>query len=204
MLFVLLFCSASVVDAQESYKWKDADGKTVYGSKPPANAKGVERFSTRKLSKYSSNQVLKRAEGTKEDQHVNVVERKSEKGEIFQDKRIGSPVGGNKTRSIVSGQLLHLKPATAVLTLNQLGEITSCEVEVFNEGEVPAQDVSVAFEFFEGTLIPGTGSFVIAPGTKEKYSVPDTLLPLYFSVGDLPEEEAAVPSPRVIVHGASY
>jgi hypothetical protein len=202
LICFLVFCSATSTLAEDSYKWKDPDGKTVYGSKPPANAREVQRFSTRKLSRYSSRKVLERAESSSDMEEQ--VDRESGTGEIFEDRRIAPPVKVNKTRSIVSGQPSDLKPLAPKIKVNQLGEITSCKVEVLNEGELSVQDVSVAFEFFDGTLIPGAGPFVIPPGGKEQYEIPEALLPLYFSVGDLPEGEEDIPLPQVIVHGSLY
>jgi hypothetical protein len=195
------FCVSGLILADDSFRWKDPDGKTVYGSKPPANARDVERFSTRKISRYSSSKVLERSDTTEEQEVVNNEESDSS-GEVFKDKRLAPPSKG--TRSIVSGQIPELRPLEPILKINKLGEIVACKVEVLNKGELPVQDVSVAFEFFDGTLIPGAGPFVIPPDGKGLYEIPEALLPLYFSFGDVPEAEEEIPLPQVIVHGSLY
>jgi len=49
----------------DAYSWIDNEGNKVFGTKPPANAQNVEAFKTKKLSRYSSDKVLKRL-GTRE------------------------------------------------------------------------------------------------------------------------------------------
>jgi hypothetical protein len=201
LLFSIFYSPVSTL-AEDAYKWKDSDGKTVYGSKPPSNARDVQRFGTREISRYSSTRVIERAESMVDNPEET--SEAIETGEVFKDRKSSLPPRSSKTRSIVSAQSSELKPLVPQVRFNQLNEIVSCEVEVLNEGDMSVRDVSVAFEFFDGTLIPGAGPFVISPGSSEKYVIPEALLPLFFSVGDLPEGGEDVPAPAVIVHGSLY
>ncbi len=211
-LFVLLiFFQILIISkaySEESYKWKDENGITFYGSKPPPNAKEVQKFSTRKISKYSSKSAFGQSSSanSKNEKTSEIVEDTG-KGEVYKDSRIGPPVKKPASRSSVrsvSSNKLKLVSKTPLLKINKEGEITSCEVSVTNEDDVGANDVSVAFEFFDGTLIPASGAFKIAPGKTETYNIPDTLLPLVFSVGDMPIEDTIVPAPKVIIHASMF
>lgn len=211
MEFLIVAFSATRLSAQDSYSWKEPGGKVVYGSKPPANAREVKKFKTRQISTYSSTKASSRSKvGTTDDATINNADKDShlyvegeQQGEVFQDEK-SAKISAPKSRSIISGQLVQLKAQLPVLKANLLNEVTFCQVEVINEGEVGAQDVSVAFEFFDGTLIPAAGPFTIPAKGKAIYSIPETLLPLHLAVGDAPEGEDAIPVPRVVVHGASY
>ena len=44
----------------ESYSWKDSSGRTIYGTKPPKNARVIEPLQTKPISRYSSKKMLAR------------------------------------------------------------------------------------------------------------------------------------------------
>jgi hypothetical protein len=188
--------------AQDSYKWVDPSGSVVYGSKPPANARLVTKFKTRELSTYSSNKVLKRADGGEvelEQLHV----QSEEEGEVFEEKKAKAKPPVKNFRTISSDSSTSLVSGKPDLQVDAIGRVVHCSVIIKNESGIGKHDVSIAFKFFDGTLVPASGAFTISPDGEEKYSIPDTLLPLSLSVGDLPKDEEALPLPEVIIHGSS-
>ena len=208
LLFLILVTFAwSNLDAQEAYKWKDSSGHTIYGSKPPKNRSDYETFKTRELSSYSENKVLKRM--GKSAREAKVVE-----------KEVGNPgewEAKPTTRSIVKkdgpakqkfSQVdeVMLKSGEPRLSFDSEGMITSCVVEVSNETDKQVFEISVAFEFPDGSLVPASGPFDLEVGAKADFSIPSELLPLDkvlgSKVGDALEEEGGKEQalPKVIVH----
>src|SRR5262245_52255275 len=45
--------------AESAYRWKDASGNWMYGSKPPPGARSVEVVGGKSFSKYSSDKLIK-------------------------------------------------------------------------------------------------------------------------------------------------
>ena len=58
-----LISITSSVSADPTFSWQDSKGNTFFGSKPPVNAKNVAELRTNRVSKYSSDKVLKAYEG---------------------------------------------------------------------------------------------------------------------------------------------
>ena len=59
VLIIILLLFASLAQAENAYRWEGKDGKTYYGSKPPKNAKNVEKLKGEGFSKYSTKKLIK-------------------------------------------------------------------------------------------------------------------------------------------------
>lgn len=181
-----LFTSAAF--AEDSYSWTDKNGRVFYGSTPPANASSVTKLRTKGLSRYSSDRMLKR---------LGWGESKSE------------PKTLSKSGSSSTAKKMDHVPAPASLSqgdiqleLDNNKQVLNCRVPIKNSGSKEAKEISVAFEFADGTLVPGVGPDVIAPGSTADYSIPKELAPITLhakSNGENPAQD--VPPPRVIIHG---
>lgn len=169
----------------QSYSWQDSKGRTFYGSKPPANARNVKTLKTPRISRYSSTKVLNRL-GWKQNQAAPGESKPpppKQKNEL--------PIDA------APAQLAHDEP---VISFDAEKNVTDCKVMVENKGGMVAYELSVAFEFFDGSLIPAVGPGSIEPGGKQEYRIPKDLLPLHLT-GDPESVEGEVV--RVILHGAS-
>lgn len=175
--FLLLLPAKAAAD--DSYSWRDANGRLVYGSTPPPQASSVTKLNTKGISRYSSDRLLKRLGWEKKETKSDVPER---------------PV----KRRPASAQAAQLEAEQPQIALNEKKEITGCKVAVRNTGEKAASEISVAFEFADGTLVPGVGPDDIAAGQSGDYQVPEELLPIELH---LQNETAEAPLPRVILHG---
>ena len=183
---VLLLAGLPItVFAQSSFSWKDSSGRTVYGSKPPKSASSVSSLKTRKLSRYSSDKVLQRSRGS--DTGTSVSTQK--KAAVSR----GKPARYNPE----SEQFLaaSFEKKLSKIDYGENGKLTHCEAEVSNNGTQAAKDISVAFEFSDGTLIPAVGPGSLDAGKGGSYTIPDDLLPLEV------EPKAASENPEIIVHG---
>lgn len=153
LLFILLHSDAR---AEDAYRWRDEKGNILYGSKPPQNAQNIEKFTTRTLSRYSTDKVLQRL------------------GEVPSISKENSVIEKN----IPISQPSQLKNGDVTLEFDDQHRVTSCKVSVKNTGEVPATGVVLSFEFPGGALIPAIGPEQIAPSAEEMYIVSPELLPI--------------------------
>jgi hypothetical protein len=183
---LLFFPGSSSADG--FYRWLDKGGRTVYGSKPPAGARDVKLLHGKPLSRYSSDKMLNRL-GWK-DQH-----NKQKSGSK-------SASGGKSNPELpVTAQPAKLEHETPQVSYDESGSVSACQVKVNNSGKLPAQEVSTAFEFSDGTLIPALGPETIEAESSAVYTIPEELLPL--RIARKGEKMGEPEPPRVIVHGAS-
>ena len=218
-IFLILFIFEASLLAQEAYKWKDSQGRVVYGTKPPSSIKDpdkIESIKLRKLSTYSENRVLKHL-GKEPLEKVKTPEfnisKKVENGDksskslidqTSRDKGSVSKTRTNVTRTNVSEVML--KSEVPVISKNDKGLITACKVEIVNITDKQAFEISVAFEFPDGTLIPATGPFELDAGAKAEFFIPNELLPIEEKLGtDLGdastgESQKNQALPKVIIH----
>ncbi len=164
-----------------SYSWVDRRGHIIYGTKPPDGAAEVKKLNTRALSRYSSEKVLTRL-GWKAHAKANSGQGKAETLPI------------DSAPADLQGEGVSVK-------YNEQHQVIACSVQVKNAGAIPAREISVAFEFADGTLVPGVGPDGIDPDAMFEYKVPDELLPLTIKQKKNESPEADE-SPRVIIHGA--
>lgn len=205
MLFLsaLLTLVSSFVAAQDAYKWKDSEGRTVYGSKPPKSGEHVESFTTRKLSTYSENKVLRamgkepKTKGAEKSPEFNIDAAKNKGAKSISKQE-------QKKRAQVTEVLL--KSDLPRIEKNPEGLITLCAVMVQNPTEFHAFEISVAFEFPDGALIPAVGPFELEPQSQAEFFIPNELLPLDKKLGtdhgDVPDSEkkSNIALPKVILH----
>ena len=182
LLFVVAWLIAlpSVSVAQDSYQWTDRNGRVFYGSTPPKNAVSVTRLQTKALSRYSSDKMLHRL-GWKNQSTTKASDS---------TKKSVAPVHPAK---LTAGEVK--------LDISPEGKVSSCTVPVQNSGESSANEISIAFDFPDGTLVPGVGPNTIAPNSSADYSIPSELLPLPLHLDKTSDEQKANPTPKVVVHG---
>ena len=183
-LTVFAFCvlPLTAARAQDSYSWVGKDGRVYYGNTPPKEGDSVTKLHTKTLSRYSSDKMLKRlgVQAANKAQHASAEQRK-------QPLRETTPA--------------HLEQAELHVDVNDKGQVISCIVSVRNTGTKEAKEVSVAFDFPDGTLLPGVGPETIAPNAAADYSMPKELMPLSIKPDAGEDGQQQVPSPRVIIHG---
>ncbi|MCB0323476.1 MAG: DUF4124 domain-containing protein [Bdellovibrionales bacterium] len=181
--------SLPLAHGDNAFSWVDKNGRTVYGSTPPKAAAGVKKLNTKPLSRYSSDKVLKRL-GWDEREKEAAAERSSSPS----DAGAGLPIDAAPAK---------LEPGEPNLTFGQAGEILGCRVTVTNPGAIPAAEISIAFEFPDGTLVPAVGPSTIAANSAADYVIPDELVPFFVKVKGENPLDPAQQRPKVIVHGAA-
>lgn len=146
--------------ADDVYRWTDSSGGVHYGSKPPKNNSEVARLPQTPLSRYSPERLLEgygRANTQDGIQEENLVPQ-------FVPTEIDSPI-------LETGEVLvELDEASTA--------VTGCEVEVKNTGGGAANDVSVAFEFPHGVVVPTGSKKSIAPKSSVVFAIPSQQLPV--------------------------
>ena len=191
-IFSLLLCSGSICHA-DAYSWVDKDGKLIYGSQKPKGVK-YKSLKTRKLSRYSSSRVLKRV-GHKDAQQRSqqASQQSSARSKLSSNTSTTTASdSGDNNWSFVAAELSHETPD---ITYNSQNEVKDCRVFVNNENDYLAAEVSVAFEFADGSLIPAIGPGELAANSSAEFLISEEFLPL--AVGNASSES----KPKVILHG---
>lgn len=179
----LLFVALTSTVFAQAYSWTEGD-KTVYGTNPPKSANNVKNLSTRGLSKYSSSKVLNRLgwRGSL-DSDLKSEDLKDLETGIIQEGDLPAienlPLEEQKTENNIPSPA-KLESKDMKITLDEVNSkiINRCKVEVSNIGEKTADNVVVAFEFRDGTLIPASGPASIKAGESAAYKIAVDLLPL--------------------------
>lgn len=180
LVFLLVFHSLGY--AEDSYSWTDRNGHVFYGSTPPKDAQSVKKLPTKYLSRYSSDKMLKRL-------GWNTV------------KTPHPTTGKEEKKTSRSAQPAALEQADLRIEFNEQHQVTSCVIPVRNTGTTNAVEISVAFDFPDGTLVPGVGPDTIAANSAADYSIPKELLPLTLRAQEGKEEDQNSFTPKVIIHG---
>ncbi len=186
-LFSLIFLltSIDVSSAQDAYKWTDKSGRVIYGNKAPKAASSVKGIKTRELSTYSSTKVLK--------QMGSSLPKKTMPEGTYTSKG-SKATSENRSNQLGVGELV-LETEEVQVVKAEDGSFSSVKVQVINSNEKDALDVSVAFKFSDGQLIPAEGAFEIPAKEKAEYKIPDELLPVELNANS-PDE-----LPKAITHG---
>ena len=187
-IFGLLLCSASVCQA-DAYSWIDKDGKLIYGSQKPKGVK-YKSLKTRKLSRYSSSRVLKRV-GHRDAQS----NQSSARSKLASSSPSGSTTESSTSDNNWSFVAAELSNEIPNISYNSQGEVKDCRVFVNNENDYLAAEVSVAFEFADGSLIPAIGPGEIAANSSAEFLISEDFLPLAIS------SASSESKPKVILHG---
>lgn len=170
--------------AETVYSWQDGSGRTNFGSKPPADARNVQPLSSNRVSRYSSDKVISRF-------------------------RLGVPDTALHEETIALEPLAQepesdtaLQAASPRMTQNDKKEITACSVVVKNTSTEVVANISVAFEFPDGTFVPGLGPSSIAAQQEATYEVAANQLPLavVLPVGSDGDVEDIKPEVRIRIH----
>lgn len=183
LLFILCLTLSFSSSAQDAYKWTDKSGRVIYGNKSPKEGNATS-IKTRELSKYSSTGVLKHM-GSSVPEKTTPDGTYSSKG----SKATSEP------KSIAGAGELILETEEVAVTKDDEGHFTSVKVKVINPNDKDALDVSVAFKFSDGQLVPAEGPFEVPSKESAEYKIPDELLPVELKAGS-PDE-----LPKAITHG---
>lgn len=175
----LSFVAASSADAENAYRWVDAQGRVFYGSKPPPAAKGVESVKAKSFSKYSSSKVLKAYSGKSgsaspvgDTPAARARMRDSVKDDGVSEATLIDPTNFDLP---TPAQLDH---SPVSIERDPKNRVTECAVNVKNFGAEKASAIKVTFEFSDGTLIQTDGPRELRPGADATFSVPANLLPI--------------------------
>ena len=186
LLVILCLTLSLSSSAQDAYKWTDKSGRVIYGNKSPKEGNAVTSIKTRELSKYSSTGVLK---------HMGTdIPTKTMPEGTYTSK--GSKATSEPKSIVGAGELL-LETEQVIVTKNEDGQFTSVKVKVINPNDKDALDVSVAFKFSDGQLVPAEGPFEVPAKENGEYKIPDELLPVELKAGSAPD------APKAITHGLS-
>lgn len=185
-LCLLPFCQAVDESKADSYSWIDKNGKVVYGTKAPKDARSVNVLKTRKLSRYSTDKALSRM------QHSAAPTATTSQTPTVRDEPKDSELVFLPAELIAS-------PAT--VTVNEALEVEQGSVQVKNANEFAVKDISVAMEFPDGALIPAIGPAELEAGAIAEFTLPKDFMPLKLDREKLKERQASSIKPIVIVHG---
>lgn len=164
----------------ESYSWTDKEGNKFYGSNPPRGARNVEKLKGAAFSKYSASKAL--APYEKQLSRARMVPEKVEP-KIADD--MAPPLAAP---SLEQGKI--------ALDLSPDNKVASCVVDIKNSGDAEATNVTVSFEFVDGTIIQASGPEKISGGSNAEFKVPQKQLPVTIA---LEEGAVTVPEPSIII-----
>ena len=181
-----LFFVVEIARAEDVYSWHDSRGNVFFGSNPPKNAVDLKKVGPHKISRYSSERVVN---GFK-------VSDKNSRGIL--KKSSGNTAGaGNAPR--IKGSPAHLTYESPIITFNDRGEITSCAVEVSNEGKSLAADVLVQMTFPDGTFITAVGPEKLKAGEQSNFGLPENSVPLRISLKGNEHPTAETVKPEITI-----
>ncbi len=190
---LLPVCTLSLeAKADNAYRWKDSSGRVFYGSRPPKNARSSARIETPRLSRYSADKVLRRL-------GKEVPTKPRARMASSNDSSGATSAGGGQGAS-ATYEAAQLEFGKVLVGRDADQSILSCDVRVKNAGTTKATDVSVAFEFSDGSLVPGVGPLEIEAGEEAAYVVPSELTPLKLRLAE-DQIDKMLQEPRVVVHG---
>lgn len=200
LIFALELPLGQFAHAETIFRWEDDSGKVSYGTKPPINALKVKEVEDKSFSKYSGVKVLNalnRAnrknfslESVEESipQHPTASLDPSSEGNAMKpnSNKTINPIDAHYNNDLAQENLL--------VEHNTKNQVILCQVIIKNNAGRPRYNVSVAFQFKDGTLVPGEGPEIILPGHAEKFSVPPQFLPITVIDGEQ-KRAAAVDAP---------
>lgn len=173
-----IFFVAPYAFAQEVYSWTDSKGNLVFGSRPPKNAPDLKKVGPHVISKYSSEKVVN---GFKVRDKNSPNKYNPEKYNRASLKKNAGGLSSNPDSPRIKGNPAHLTYKSPLIKLNAKGEITSCQVQVTNEGKSLASDVVVQMTFPDGTFITASGPDKIKPNDQTDFELPASSVPLRIS-----------------------
>jgi len=164
LLFVIFF-SQNTAFGQEVYSWRDNWGRVHYGSNPPANAQNKQKLSG-VVSRYSSDKLLKTRRSPSSTYAATTSKKSASRAAMKTDIAIDGP--GNAA----------LYKSDFTFKQDQENKVIQCQVTLKNAGDGAADNLYVAFNFSDGSLIPAVGPQSIAANSEAVYSLPAEMLPL--------------------------
>lgn len=182
LFFVLATAAPAFSDG--AYRWTDKNGTVFYGSKPPKDAKAVERIKGGSFSRYSGSKVLAAYNRSASTASASTVKESDLIAPQVKRLPVDEPnargrIGGEDPKETSAVQSpAQLRQGTLELLRDKKNRITKCAVHVENTGGEPAHDVVVAFHFEDGTLIPAVGPEIVGGKDEGIYAVPEDQLPI--------------------------
>ena len=176
---ICLLLGADLAAAQ-SYSWTDNQGNKFYGSNPPRGAKNVNKLKGGSFSRYSASKALAPYQN-----QISRAQMAPEKSMAKTEDSLGAPLAAP---SLEQGKI--------TMDLSPENLVTSCLVDVKNSGQLDATNVTVSFEFVDGTIIQAKGPEKITGGETVQFSIPQTQLPVTVA---LEEGALKIPEPSIIM-----
>ncbi|MCB0345631.1 MAG: DUF4124 domain-containing protein [Bdellovibrionales bacterium] len=176
---ICLLLGADLAAAQ-SYSWTDNQGNKFYGSNPPRGAKNVNKLKGGSFSRYSASKALAPYQN-----QISRAQMAPEKSMAKTEDSLGAPLAAP---SLEQGKI--------TMDLSPENLVTSCLVDVKNSGQLDATNVTVSFEFVDGTIIQAKGPEKITGGETVQFSIPKTQLPVTVA---LEEGALKIPEPSIIM-----
>lgn len=193
-LGIALLLIPATVYADGAFRWIGADGKTHFGSNPPADAKQVTSLGGKSFSRYSSARAIGKDPSTRaslgNEPAPTVAPKPSRSARIQEVDLTVAPFGALNPPQ---GQIL--KRGRLTIERNATLQVTKCSVMVKNPGHEPANNIRVNFEFEDGTLVPARGPDLLRPRSEAAYEIPKNQLPL--EIASMSPD--AVQDPRVLI-----
>ncbi len=194
LIILLILGNLNLCFAQNSYSWIEPDGNKVYGTNPPQNARNIKNLKTRELSKYSSKKLLdkisaraslKSSPELKLNEDISFLPILEDPTIKLNPKNILSKEKfKNKIKKIekvtnIKSREPSLENSKLVVILDEKNSkiINNCKVDVTNTGGKIANEITIAFEFRDGTLIAATGPSRLEVGETRTYKMTLDLLP---------------------------
>jgi len=176
---ILMLFVTQAAFADTAYKWTDASGTVFYGSKPPSNAKGVQKIQPKNYSRYSSSKLL-RGYTTPLNNGLSNTGRAALKQPPVRESDVELPKGGVKSPV---EQTVRLESSRPALESGAKNEVKSCRTTVTNQSVIDVEGIQVAFEFSDGTLVTADGPSRLNAKQAALYSIPEENLPLALADG---------------------
>ena len=201
---LIIVLAAPETSLGEAYQWKDADGNTYYGSKPPAGARRVERVAGKNFSRYSSSKLLSGYSSTS---------RSNSKARA----RLGdspAPMPVIEKTPIEEENLIpesvRLEESKLSVNHDDQGRVINCKVTVRNTSNLIAKNVLVSFEFEDGSIIPARGPESIAALGDALYFIEPSQLPIVINRNEEPQLKSSLqerkqtfqPKPHVVIQSS--
>ena len=179
-----------------NYTWKDSSGRIFFGSKPPKNALDVKKVSAPPISRYSSDKVIS-GFGVKNKKSIS--DARASLGLKGLEPIVEKSIKSAKDNIKLKGKPPHLKYEEPKLTLNDLSEVTACDVSIKNQGKSEATDIVVQLTFPDGTFISAQGPEKLKAEEKATYSLPANSVPLRLSTKSGEKLSLDTAKPEVMV-----
>lgn len=187
--------------AETAYSWVDPSGQIFYGTKPPANAKSIQKVQPKNYSRYSGSKLMRGVTGSNYTRgalkrspvtETNITVQPEQT--TLDSKQNDAKVNSKKGNLADLEQAIRLESSRPAVQTNSKSELTGCRVNVTNKSLIDVGGIQVAFEFADGTLVTTEGPSRLNAKQIGTYSIPSENLPLALAPGTKIEPKILVNS----------